>query len=83
MAGMNGFEVCRRIKSSSVTCGIPVMLVTSFDRRSELLQGWAAGADDVLSKPVRRRELVKRVQSLMQTSRHAGRWKNGAPPARG
>lgn len=82
MAGMNGFEVCRRIKSSSVTCAIPVMLVTSFDRRSEILQGWAAGADDVLSKPVRRDELVKRVRWLLLHSRKAGRQEAGGPPSR-
>ena len=78
MAGMSGFEVCRRIKSSSATCGIPVVLVTSFDRRSEFLQGWAAGADDVLSKPVRRDELVKRVRLLVRAEGHAGHRKNGA-----
>ena len=71
MPGMNGFEVCRRIKSNAATCGVPVVLVTTFDRRSEFLQGWAAGADDVLSRPVRRDELVKRVRSLVSSAQHA------------
>jgi CheY-like chemotaxis protein len=71
MPGMNGFEVCRRVKSSAATCGIPVVLVTSFDRRNEFLQGWAAGADDVLARPVRRDELLKRVRSLVGSARHA------------
>jgi len=74
MPGMNGFEVCRRIKSNAATCGIPVVLVTTFDRRSEFLQGWAAGADDVLARPVRRDELLKRVRSLVDSARRAAGW---------
>src|SRR5262245_1434137 len=68
MAGMNGFDVCRRIKANAATCRIPVVLVTSFDRRSDFIQGWAAGADDVLAKPVQRDDLMARVRSMTKGS---------------
>lgn len=64
MAGTNGFDVCRRIKANPATCGIPVVLVTSFDSRRDFIQGWAAGADDILAKPVQRDELMARVRSM-------------------
>jgi CheY-like chemotaxis protein/HPt (histidine-containing phosphotransfer) domain-containing protein len=66
MVGISGFDVCRRIKANPATCRIPVVLVTSFDRRSDFMQGWAAGADDVLAKPVQRDDLMARVRSLVR-----------------
>lgn len=69
MAGTNGFDVCRRIKANPATCGIPVVLVTSFDSRRDFIQGWAAGADDVVAKPVQRYELMTRVRTLVADSK--------------
>ncbi len=64
MPGTNGFDVCRRIKANPATSGIPVVLVTSFDSRRDFMQGLAAGADDVLARPVQRDELMARVRSM-------------------
>lgn len=64
MKDLDGFEVCRRIKSDAQLLEIPVILVTSLDSREDRIKGIRAGADDFLSRPVHREELVARVRSL-------------------
>jgi two-component system, cell cycle response regulator len=64
MPGMDGFEVCRRLKSSPITAHIPVVMVTALDQPSDRLRGLDAGADDFLTKPVDDTALFARVRSL-------------------
>jgi len=64
MAGMSGFEVCRRIKSNRRTMAIPVVLVTGLEKNEDRRRGMEAGADEFLSKPVERRDLLSRVCAL-------------------
>ena len=64
MPGMDGFEVCRRLKSSPSTMHIPVVMVTALDQTSDKIQGLDCGADDFLTKPVDDIALVTRVKSL-------------------
>jgi class 3 adenylate cyclase len=64
LPGSSGFEVCRRLKSDPATALIPVVLVTALEDHESRVRGIRAGADDFLSKPVRREELVARVQTL-------------------
>ncbi|MEO8717446.1 MAG: response regulator [Burkholderiales bacterium] len=64
MPGANGFEVCKRLKSDELTALIPVVLVTSLEDAESRVRGIEAGADDFLSKPVKREELVARVKTL-------------------
>ena len=64
MPGMDGYEVCRRLKSSPATQDIPVVMVTALDQTSDKLQGLEAGADDFLTKPVDDIALVTRVKNL-------------------
>src|SRR5690349_1910 len=52
MPGMNGFEVCRRLKETPATAHIPVVMVTALDQPRDRLQGLDAGADDFLTKPL-------------------------------
>src|SRR5262249_4544927 len=52
MPDMDGFEVCRRIKSNPTTHHIPVVMVTALDQTSDRVKGLEAGADDFLTKPV-------------------------------
>ncbi|MBS0244212.1 MAG: PleD family two-component system response regulator, partial [Proteobacteria bacterium] len=64
MPGMDGFEVCRRIKQNPKHSHIPVIMVTALDQPSDKVQGLEAGADDFLTKPVDDIALVTRVKSL-------------------
>ncbi len=50
MPGLNGFDVCRRIKASPATMHVPVVLLTALDQPDDKLKGLEAGADDFLSK---------------------------------
>lgn len=66
MPGMNGFEVCRRLKSGATTAHIPVVMVTALDQPSDRLKGLDAGADDFLTKPLDDTALFARVRSLVR-----------------
>ena len=66
MPGMNGFEVCRRLKSNPITMHIPVVMVNALDQPEDRIQGLEAGADDFLTKPVNDLSLVTRVKSLVR-----------------
>ena len=64
MPGLDGFEVCRRIKANPKTHHIPVVLVTALDQASDKVRGLEGGADDFLTKPVDEIALVTRVRNL-------------------
>ncbi len=64
MPDMDGFEVCRRLKSNPATHHIPVVMVTALDQPSDRVRGLEAGADDFLTKPVTDVALISRVRSL-------------------
>jgi two-component system, cell cycle response regulator len=66
MPGMDGFEVCRRLKNDPATMHIPVVMVTALDQVSDRIRGLEAGADDFLTKPVNDLQLVTRVKSLVR-----------------
>ena len=64
MPGMDGFEVCRRLKGDPATAHIPVVMVTALDQPADRVRGLEAGADDFLTKPVDEIALIARVRSL-------------------
>lgn len=64
MPGMDGFEVCRRLKAEPRTAHIPVVMITALDQPSDRVRGLQAGADDFLTKPVDDVQLMARVKSL-------------------
>lgn len=64
MPGMDGFEVCRRLKSDPQTSHIPIVMVTALAEREYRLRGLDAGADDFLTKPTQDITLFARVKSL-------------------
>jgi two-component system cell cycle response regulator len=66
MPGMDGFEVCRRIKHNPKCSHVPVVMVTALDQPSDRVMGLEAGADDFLTKPVDDAALFARVRSLVR-----------------
>ena len=64
MPGESGFDICRQLKGDEATALIPVVLVTSLEDSESRVRGIEAGADDFLSKPVKREELIARVKTL-------------------
>lgn len=66
MPGMDGYEVCRRIKAKAAHRMVPVVMITALDRTSDRVMALDSGADDFMSKPVERVELVARVRSALR-----------------
>jgi two-component system sensor histidine kinase/response regulator len=65
MPGMNGYEVCRRIKDEAADY-LPVLLVTALGEQADRNRGLESGADDFLTKPVDRRELLLRARAFLR-----------------
>ena len=66
MPGMDGFEVCRRVKANPVVAHIPIIMVTALDQPKDRVMGLEAGADDFLTKPIQDLPLFARVKSLVR-----------------
>ncbi|HEX2933608.1 MAG TPA: response regulator, partial [Candidatus Binatia bacterium] len=66
MPEMSGYEVCQKIRENPATRILPVVMVTALDPAEERVKGLDAGADDFLTKPINRAELLARVRSLLR-----------------
>jgi putative two-component system response regulator len=76
MPGMNGFEVCRRIKATPETRLTPVVLITGLSATEDRIAGINAGADDFLSKPIDINELLARTRSLLRLKQYTDELEN-------
>ncbi|MBN1966426.1 MAG: response regulator [Anaerolineae bacterium] len=62
LPGMEGYEVCRRLKSESHTRHVPVVMITALDTEADRRQALEAGADDTLIKPISSHTLLARIR---------------------
>ena len=76
MPGMDGFEVCRRIKATPETRLTPVVLITGLSETEDRIKGINAGADDFLSKPIDMNELLARTRSLLKVKNYTDELEN-------
>lgn len=70
LPGMSGFEVCRHIKNNPATVVIPVVILTGLTRLDDRISALQFGADDFLTKPIEKRELLVRVEALLKRKRY-------------
>ncbi|MCD4672823.1 MAG: response regulator [Anaerolineaceae bacterium] len=70
MPGMDGFEVCRRLRSDPVLAEVPILIITALDDRESRLKGLNAGADDFITKPIDPDELEARVHTILRLNRY-------------
>lgn len=70
MPGVDGFSVCRILKGSGKTLLIPVILLTALRAHEDRVRGIEAGADDFISKPFERNELLAKIRSLLRLKKH-------------
>ncbi|MCE8424214.1 MAG: response regulator [Candidatus Methanoperedens sp.] len=66
MPGMDGYEVCSRLKKESLTEHIPIIMLTAKDEIRDKLEGFEIGADDYVTKPFNLSELKARINSMLR-----------------
>ncbi len=76
MPKVDGFEVCRRLKSDEQTILIPVVMLSALTETEDRIHGIEVGADDFLSKPFNPQELMTRVRSLLRLKRYTDELEN-------
>ena len=74
MPGMDGFEVCNRMRKDDLLLYIPIIFITALDDRDSKIQGLEAGADDYICKPFDKLEFRARVRTITRLNRYT-RWR--------
>ena len=82
MPGMDGYEVCRRLKADEATAHLPVVMVTALIDQAERVRGLEAGADDFLSKPVDDATMFARLRALLRVKQVLDAWRQRSETAR-
>ncbi|MBN1890767.1 MAG: response regulator [Thermoflexales bacterium] len=79
MPGVDGIEVCRRLRANPDTAHIPIVMFTAKTTINDKVAGFQAGADDYLTKPIHPAELASRVEAILLRASHAA--PSETPPA--
>ncbi len=66
MPKLSGFEVCQKIKSDPANAGVMILMVTALNELGDIERAVEAGTDDFLSKPVKKPELLKRIENMLK-----------------
>jgi DNA-binding response OmpR family regulator len=66
MPKLTGYEVCRKLRADTMTKNIPIVMITALHEMDDRIKGIEAGADDFISKPFNKAELLARVKSLLR-----------------
>ncbi len=66
LPGVDGIEVCRRLRADSVTASIPIIMLTARGAEEDIIEGLQIGADDYVSKPFRVQELIARIEAVLR-----------------
>jgi len=69
MPKMTGYEVCQKLRANGTTKSIPIVMITALHEMEDRIKGIDAGADDFISKPFNKTELLARVKSLLRMRR--------------
>lgn len=77
MPGMNGFEVCRKLKNNVTTQNIPIIILTALNEVQDRIRGYSVGANVFLSKPIVYEELKNRVEWAVNSKKIYNRMENG------
>jgi sigma-B regulation protein RsbU (phosphoserine phosphatase) len=70
MPEMDGFEVCRKLRNHEILGNIPIILITALDDRDSMIKGLDSGANDYISKPFDRIEVLAKVKNIIQLERY-------------
>src|SRR5205823_10760850 len=73
MPGLDGLEVCRRLRANDATADIPIVMVTARAEESDAVVGLSVGADDYVKKPFGMKELVARLRSVLRRTAASAR----------
>lgn len=68
MPKISGFEVCKRLRASAATKEIPVLMITALDQPSDMERAVEAGAEEFLTKPINKTDLLLKVNALLKSS---------------
>jgi len=77
LPGTSGFDVCRTIRQDTSSTGIPVLVLSACTEETDRIVALELGADDYLTKPANRRELILRCRKLLEISQLRGRQASG------
>jgi DNA-binding response OmpR family regulator len=66
MPGLDGFDVCRRLRGNALTANVPILMLTAKDNSESVMRSFREGADDYVVKPCRGEELIARIRRMIE-----------------